>query len=70
MVKAALRRRYISQLSVANWRGLANLVLDRTKSVGTGHAIMIMAQIRQDMVDIADEGGISACGWRTRQPFL
>ena len=34
-VKAALKRRYRSRLSAAHWRGLANLVLDRTKYVGT-----------------------------------
>ena len=36
-VKAALRMRYSSQLSAANWRGSANLVLDRTKYVETRH---------------------------------
>jgi hypothetical protein len=55
-VKAALRRRYKSQRSVAKCRGLANLVLDMTKYVGTGHTGMHMAQIKHEMVDMADEG--------------
>ena len=55
-VKAALRRCYRSQLSVANWRGLANLVLDRTKYVGTWHTGMNRVQIRQEMGAGADEG--------------
>ena len=37
VVKGALRRRYISQISAANWRVLANLVLDTTKYVGAWH---------------------------------
>jgi len=35
-VKAALKRRYNTQLTTAAWKGYANLVLDRTKYVGTG----------------------------------
>ena len=37
-VRATLRRRYRSQLSMAAWRGYANLSLDRTKYVGTNLA--------------------------------
>ena len=36
-VNEALRRRYKCRLSAANWRGLANLVQDRTKYVRTWH---------------------------------
>jgi len=35
-VRMALRRRYRTQLVMAAWRGYANLVLDRTKYMGTG----------------------------------
>jgi hypothetical protein len=34
-VRIALRRRYKTQLSVAVWRGYANLILDRVKYVGS-----------------------------------
>jgi len=56
VVKGALRRRYIAHLSAANSRGLTNLVLDRTKYVGTWHTGMNRAQIRQEMRDRADQG--------------
>jgi hypothetical protein len=55
VVKGASRRLYRAQLSAANWRGLANLVLDRTKYVGTGHTGMKRAQIRQEIRDMADQ---------------
>ena len=35
-VKTALRRRYMTQLATAIWRGYANLILDRVKYVGAG----------------------------------
>ena len=35
-VRTTLRRRYNAQLSMAAWRGYADLLLDRTKYVGTG----------------------------------
>jgi hypothetical protein len=35
-VKAALRRSYKTQLATTAWKGYANLVLDRSKYVGTG----------------------------------
>ena len=35
---------------------MANLVLDRTKYVGTGHTGMKRAQIRHEMRDRADRG--------------
>ena len=34
-VRTALRRRYKTQLSMAAWRGYANLLLDRTKYVSS-----------------------------------
>ena len=46
-VKITLRRRYMTQLSMAAWRGYANFLLDRTKYVGSGHAAPNRAQIRQ-----------------------
>ena len=36
-VRVALRKRYKTHLSMAAWRRYANLLLDRTKYVGTGH---------------------------------
>ena len=35
-VRMALRRRYMTQLAMAAWKGYANLMLDRTKYVGMG----------------------------------
>ena len=55
VVKTALRRRCKAQLSMAAWRGLyANLILDRTKYVGTGVLGTIRTKTRQDMRDRAD----------------
>ena len=45
-VRAALRRRYITRLLMAAWRKYANLLLDRTKYVGTCHVVANRAQIR------------------------
>ena len=49
-----LRRRYIAQLSLAAWRGYANLVLEWAKYIGTGRAGTIKAEIMQDMLGRAD----------------
>ena len=50
----AMRRRYKAQLSMATWRGYANLVMDKAKYVGTGRAGTNRAQIKHDMLDRAD----------------
>jgi hypothetical protein len=42
-VKIAFRRRYMTQLSMAAWRGYAELLLDRTKYAGTGQIAPNMA---------------------------
>jgi len=55
-VKATLRRRYKTQIATTAWKGYANLVLDRTKYVGTGAAGINKAEVRQAMIDRADEG--------------
>jgi hypothetical protein len=55
-VKAALRRRYKTHIATSAWKGYANLVLDMTKYVGTGAAGINKAQVRQAMIDRADEG--------------
>ncbi len=55
-VRAALRRRYLTQLSTAVWRGYANLILDRIKYVGTGHTGANKAQVRAAMRGRADGG--------------
>jgi len=60
-VRASLRKRNITQLSMAAWRGYANLLLDRTKYVGTGHTAPNMVQIRQDMrgrEDLGEHAGL------------
>ena len=36
LVRMALRRRYMTQLAIATWKGYANLMLDKTKYDGTG----------------------------------
>jgi hypothetical protein len=50
------KRRYKAQLSMASWRGYANLILDRTKYVGEGIEGLNMDQIRLGMIDNADLG--------------
>ena len=55
-VKAALRRRYKTQLATPAWKGYANMMVDMTKYVGTGAAGTNKAQVRQAMIDRADEG--------------
>ena len=57
MVRTALRRRYKAQLSMAAWRGYANLPRDRTKFVGSGQSAPNKARIRQDMKGKGDKGG-------------
>jgi len=46
----------MTQLSMAAWRGYANLLLDRTKYVGSGQSAPNRAQIRQDMRGRGDMG--------------
>ena len=41
---------------MATWKGYANLVVDRTKYVGTGTTGHNKAQVRQDMIARADDG--------------
>ncbi len=41
---------------MAAWKGYANLVLDRTKYVGTGSTGHNRAQVRQEMIARADGG--------------
>jgi hypothetical protein len=54
--KTTLRRRYIVQLSIAAWRGYANLILDMTKYVGNRQTCANMAQIMQEMIGRAYVG--------------
>jgi len=55
-VKAAMRRRYKTQLATSARKGYANLVWDKTKYVGTGATSVNMAQVRQELIGRADEG--------------
>jgi hypothetical protein len=55
-VKIALRRRYMTQLSMAVWRGYANLILDRVKYVGIGRLGPNKAQVRAETQERADDG--------------
>ena len=45
-VRVVLHKRYNTQLSMATWRGYANLLLDKTKYVGTIHSASNRAQFR------------------------
>jgi len=54
--RAALIRRYKTQLATTAWKGYANLVLDMTKYVGTGAIRINKAQLKQEMIGRADEG--------------
>ncbi len=57
VARMALRRRYMAQLSVAAWRGYANLILDMTKYVSTGVIGTNTAQIMHKMLGRADADG-------------
>ena len=56
-VRSALRRSYMTQLSLAALRGYANLFLDRTKYVSTGKTTAIRTEIRMEMRERGDMGG-------------
>jgi len=47
----------MTQLSMATWRGYVDLLLDKTKYMGTGKTTPSMAQIRQDMRGRGDVAG-------------
>ncbi len=46
----------MTQLSMADWRGYANLILDRVKYVGIGRLGPNKAQVRAEMQKRADDG--------------
>jgi hypothetical protein len=48
-VRTSLQSRYKTQLSLAVWRGYANMILDRVKYVGTGRLGLNKAQVRAEM---------------------
>ena len=56
VLRVALRRRYRAQLSLAAWRGYANLILDRTKYIGTERTVTNRAPNTQAMIDRDDVG--------------
>ncbi len=56
MVREALKRRYMLQISMASWRGYANFILDRTKYVGGGIEGLNSDQNILGMVERADQG--------------
>ena len=56
-VRTALRMRYMTHLSMAAWRGYANLLLDRTKYVSSGQSAPNKAHVRHDMRGTGDMGG-------------
>jgi hypothetical protein len=49
-VRMALKRRYRTQPAMAAWKGYANLVITRTKYVGTGITGHNKARVRQEMI--------------------
>ncbi len=51
-MRTTLRMRYKTQLSMAAWKGYANLLLDRTNYVGTCHTAPNRVQIRQNMFEV------------------
>ena len=54
ILRVALRRRYMTELALAARRRYVNLILDRTKYVGTGRAGINTAQIKQKKLGRAD----------------
>jgi hypothetical protein len=56
VVRTTLRRRFKAHLSMAAWRGYANLIFDRTKYLGIGVLGTNRAQIKQGMRDRVDAG--------------
>ena len=55
-VRTTLRRRNRTQLSMAFFKGYANLILDRVKYVGTRRLGPNKAQVRAEMQERADDG--------------
>ena len=55
-VRTTLKGRYRTELSLAMWRGYANLILDRVKYVGTRCLGPNKAQVRAEMWERADGG--------------
>jgi hypothetical protein len=51
VLRVALRRRYMAQLSMAVWRGYTSLVLDMTKYVGTVRTSSNRAHTRMDVLE-------------------
>ena len=49
IMRTAMQRRYKNHLLMSACRGYANLLLDKTKYVGTSHTTPNRAQIRQSM---------------------
>ena len=56
VLRVVLRRRYRAQLSIAAWRGYANLVLDKTKYVGTGRTGSNRAHNMMDLLGRSNAG--------------
>ena len=61
IVRHALKRRCMAQLSMASWSRYANLILDRTKNVGGGVEGLNKDQIRLGMIDRANQGEFDSC---------
>ena len=55
-VRTALRRRYRTQLSMAGWRGYANMILDKVKYVGIRRLGPNKAQVLARMQERAGDG--------------
>jgi hypothetical protein len=65
-VRTAFRRRYMTQLSLAVWRGYANLILDRVKYVGIERLGPNKAHVRAEMQERADDGEFDGV-WMTHE---
>ncbi len=66
-VRIALRRRYRTHLSVAVWRGYANLILDRVKYVGSGRLVQIKLRSGQKCRKGLTRGHLMEFGWHMKQ---
>ena len=56
VVRQSLKHRYKAQLSMASWRGYANLIQDRTNFVGDVVKGLNRKQIKLIMLDKAEQG--------------
>ena len=59
VIRATIRRRHTSRIVMANWRGYANLIIGRSKYIGTGSTMNRM-QLTHHLQARADRGDFAS----------